>query len=447
MDSKPLKVVVIGGDAAGMSAASQVKRRVKTAHVVVLEKSEDVSYGACGMPYNISRKGDINELTVMSATQFKEKRGLDVRLLNEGIGVDTKERIVNVKNVSTGRTYDINYDKLVIATGARAVKMPIEGVNQDGVFSLKFLDDARRIKRYIDEKNPQKAVLIGGGYINLELAETYKTLGMDVVLLKKSDKMSGMYEDEVEEAIKLELKKNDVKLYTGVDIEKIEDDKTVVTNKGAFKTDLVSISKGIIPNTEFLEGTDIELSKGAIVIDRYAATTNPNVYAGGDCALIYNKLLKRNVFMPLGTNANKIGKLAGANIAGANEKFAGIVGTSVLKLFDIAVAKTGLSLKEAQDEGYDAFKTVVTTKTRAHGFPNPKDISVIFITEKNSGRLLGCQIFGGEGVALRIDVMATALFADMTIKDIQGLDLAYSPPFAPVWDPILVCANQAIKKV
>ncbi len=447
MDSKPLKVVVIGGDAAGMSAASQVKRRVKTAHVVVLEKSEDVSYGACGMPYNISRKGDINELTVMSATQFKEKRGLDVRLLNEGIGVDTKERIVNVKNVSTGRTYDINYDKLVIATGARAVKMPIEGVNQDGVFSLKFLDDARRIKRYIDEKNPQKAVLIGGGYINLELTETYKTLGMDVVLLKKSDKMSGMYEDEVEEAIKLELKQNGVELYTGVDIEKIEDDKTVVTNKGAFKTDLVSISKGIIPNTEFLEGTDIELSKGAIVIDRYAATTNPNVYAGGDCALIYNKLLKRNVFMPLGTNANKIGKLAGANIAGANEKFAGIVGTSVLKLFNITVAKTGLSLKEAQDEGYDAFKTVVTTKTRAHGFPNPKDISVIFITEKNSGRLLGSQIFGGEGVALRIDVMATALFADMTIKDIQGLDLAYSPPFAPVWDPILVCANQAIKRV
>lgn len=447
MGNKPLKVVVIGGDAAGMSAASQVKRRIKTAHVVVLEKSEDVSYGACGMPYNISRKGDINELTVMSAAQFKEKRGLDVRLLNEAIGVDTKEKIVNVKNVATGRTHNINYDKLVIATGARAVKMPIKGVNQEGVFSLKFLDDARRIKRYIDEKNPKKAVLIGGGYINLELTETYKTLGMDVVLLKKSNKMVGMYEDEVEEAVKLELKQNGVELYTGVDIEKIESDKTVVTNKGAFKTDLVGISKGIIPNTEFLKDTDIELSEGAVVIDRHAVTTNPDVYSGGDCALIYNKMLKRNVFMPLGTNANKIGKLAGANIAGANEKFAGIVGTSVFKLFDITVAKTGLSLKEAQFEGYDAFKTVVTTKTRAHGFPNPKDISVIFIAEKKSGRLLGCQMFGGEGVALRIDVMATALFADMTIKDIQGLDLAYSPPFAPVWDPILVCANQAIKKV
>lgn len=447
MSEKPLQVVVIGGDAAGMSAASQVKRRIKTAHVVVLEKSEDVSYGACGMPYNISRRGDIDELTVMSALQFKEKRGLDVRLLNEGIGVDTKNKIVDVKNISTGRTYNIDYDKLVIATGARAVKMPVEGVKQDGVFSLKFLDDARNIKRYIDEKSPKRAVLIGGGYINFELTEAYKTLGMDVVLLKKSDKMIGMYEDEVEEAVKLELKRNSIELCTGVDVEKIEDDKTVITNKGAFKSDMVGISKGIIPNTEFLKDTDIELSDGAVVIDRYAKTANPDVYSGGDCALIYNRLLKRNVFMPLGTNANKIGKLAGANIAGANEEFAGIVGTSVFKLFDITIAKTGLSLQESQNEGYNAFKTVVTTKTRAHGFPDPKDITVIFITEKKSGKLLGCQMFGGEGVALRIDVTAAALYAGMTIKDIQGLDLSYSPPFAPVWDPILVCANQAVKKV
>ena len=447
MSGKPLQVVVIGGDAAGMSAASQVKRRIKTAHVVVLEKSEDVSYGACGMPYNISRRGSIDELTVMSAAQFKEKRGIDVRLLNEGIGVDTKNKTVDVKNISTGRTYNIDYDKLVIATGARAVKMPVEGVKQDGVFSLKFLNDARNIKRYIDEKSPKRVVLIGGGYINFELAEAYKTLGMDVVLLKKSDRMIGMYEDEVEEAVKSELKRNSVELCTGVDMEKIEDDKTVVTNKGSFKSDMVGVSKGIIPNTEFLKDTDIELFNGVVVIDRYAKTSNPDVYSGGDCALIYNKLLKRNVFMPLGTNANKIGKLAGANIAGADEEFAGIVGTSVFKLFNITIAKTGLSLQESQNEGYDAFKTVVTTKTRAHGFPNPKDITVIFITEKKSGKLLGCQIFGGEGVALRIDVMAAALYADMTIKDIQGLDLSYSPPFAPVWDPILVCANQAVKKV
>ncbi len=447
MSGKPLQVVVIGGDAAGMSAASQVKRRIKTAHVVVLEKSEDVSYGACGMPYNISRRGSIDELTVMSAAQFKEKRGIDVRLLNEGIGVDTKNKTVDVKNISTGRTYNIDYDKLVIATGARAVKMPVEGVKQDGVFSLKFLNDARNIKRYIDEKSPKRVVLIGGGYINFELAEAYKTLGMDVVLLKKSDRMIGMYEDEVEEAVKSELKRNSVELCTGVDMEKIEDDKTVVTNKGSFKSDMVGVSKGIIPNTEFLKDTDIELFNGVVVIDRYAKTSNPDVYSGGDCALIYNKLLKRNVFMPLGTNANKIGKLAGANIAGADEEFAGIVGTSVFKLFNITIAKTGLSLQESQNEGYDAFKTVVTTKTRAHGFPNPKDITVIFITEKKSGKLLGCQIFGGEGVALRIDVIAAALYADMTIKDIQGLDLSYSPPFAPVWDPILVCANQAVKKV
>ncbi|WP_035588894.1 FAD-dependent oxidoreductase [Hippea jasoniae] len=444
---KPLKVVVIGGDAAGMSAASQVKRRIKSAEVIVLEKGVDVSYGACGMPYNIGFKGDIDALVVLTAEDFKKKRGIDVRLLNEAIGLDEKNKKVLVKNHSSNREYEISFDKLFIGSGARSALPPIEGVENEGVFTLKVLDDARKIKDFIDKKGPKKAVLIGAGFINLELAENMKRLGMDVVILEKLDDLLLNMEEEVRDAVKEELKNNGVEIYFGVDIDSIEEGLVVKTNKGDFEADFVNVSVGVKPNTEFLEGTSIQLNKGAIVVDRYFKTTANDIYAGGDCALIYHRLLNRNVYMPLGTNANKAGRIGGANIAGAEKQFAGIVGTIIFKVFEKGVAKTGLSLEEAIKEGYDAFKTVITAPTTAHGYVHQGKVSVILIAEIATGKLLGSQIFGDFEGVWRVDVMAAALYSNLTIKDIQGLDLAYSPPFAPVWDPIIVAANQAIKQV
>lgn len=449
MSEKPLRVVVIGGDAAGMSAASQVKRRIKTAEVTVLEKTEDVSYGACGMPYNIGFRGDINDLVVMRAKDFKEKRGIDVRLLSEAVGIEeTKNRVV-VKSLASSREYDIEYDYLVIATGAKALTPPIEGVQNRGVFTLKTLNDARIMKEYIDEKKPKRCVLIGGGFINLEMAENFRRLGIEeITILKRREALMPEYEEEIDMMAKEELKKNGVNLVTGIELKKIDESLSVETNKGVFESDIINIAIGVKPNTEFLSSTRIKTNEnGAIDVDRYFKTNIDNIYSGGDCALIYNRILKRNSYIPRGNNANKAGKIAGANIAGANEEFAGVVGTSAFKCFESTIGKTGLSLKEAQNEGYDAFKTVISAQTRAHGYPYQGTITVIFITQKNTGRLLGAQMIGDETVALRIDVMAAALYSDMTIKDIQGLDLVYSPPFAPVWDPILVCANQAVKKV
>ncbi len=449
MSEKPLRAVIIGGDAAGMSAASQIKRRIKTAEVVVLEKTEDVSYGACGMPYNIGYRGDINDLVVMRAQDFKEKRGIDVRLLNEAVALNTKKNTVRVRSIASEREYEIEYDYLVIATGAKALEPPIEGTNNKGVFKLKTLNDARIMKEYIDEKKPKSCVLIGGGFINLEMAENFRRLGVEeITILKRRDALLPEYEEEIDEAAKEELKKNNVELITGVELEKIEEDLTVKTNKGAFKSDIINIAIGFKPNTEFLNNSGVVIDEfGAIDVDKYFKTNIDNIYSGGDCALIYNRILKRNAYIPRGNNANKAGKIAGANIAGANEEFAGVVGTSAFKCFEATIGKTGLSLKEAQNEGYDAFKTVISAQTRAHGYPYQGKITVIFITEKGTGKLLGAQMIGDETVALRTDVMATALYSEMTIKDIQGLDLVYSPPFAPVWDPILVCANQAVKKV
>ena len=449
MSEKPLRVVVIGGDAAGMSAASQIKRRIKTAEVTVLEKTEDVSYGACGMPYNIGFRGDINDLVVMRAKDFKEKRGIDVRLLNEAVGIEEEKNKVVVKSLASSREYDIDYDYLVIATGAKASKPPIEGVQNRGVFTLKTLNDARIMKEYINERNPKRCVLIGGGFINLEMAENFRRLGIEeITILKRKEALMPEYEEEIDMMTKEELKKNGVNLVTGIELKKIDESLSVETNKGVFDSDIVNIAIGVKPNTEFLSGTSVKTDKkGAIDVDRYFKTNVDNIYSGGDCALIYNRILKRNSYIPRGNNANKAGKIAGANIAGANEEFAGVVGTSAFKCFESTIGKTGLSLKEAQNEGYDAFKTVISAQTRAHGYPHQGKITVIFITQKKTGRLLGAQMIGDETVALRIDVMATALYSNMTIKDIQGLDLVYSPPFAPVWDPILVCANQAVKKV
>ena len=449
MSEKPLRVVVIGGDAAGMSAASQIKRRIKTAEVTVLEKTEDVSYGACGMPYNIGFRGNINDLVVMRANDFKEKRGIDVRLLNEAVGIEEEKNKVVVKSLASSREYDIDYDYLVIATGAKASKPPIEGVQNRGVFTLKTLNDARIMKEYINERNPKRCVLIGGGFINLEMAENFRRLGIEeITILKRKEALMPEYEEEIDMMTKEELKKNGVNLVTGIELKKIDESLSVETNKGVFDSDIVNIAIGVKPNTEFLSSTSVKTDKkGAIDVDRYFKTNVDNIYSGGDCALIYNRILKRNSYIPRGNNANKAGKIAGANIAGANEEFAGVVGTSAFKCFESTIGKTGLSLKEAQNEGYDAFKTVISAQTRAHGYPHQGKITVIFITQKKTGRLLGAQMIGDETVALRVDVMATALYSNMTIKDIQGLDLVYSPPFAPVWDPILVCANQAVKKV
>ncbi len=445
----PLRVIVVGGDAAGMSAASQVKRRIKTAEVTVLEKTEDVSYGACGMPYNIGFRGDINDLVVMRAGDFREKRGIDVRLLNEAVDLDIENNKIFVKNIASEREYELEYDYLVIATGAKALNPKIDGVNNKGVFTLKTLDDARIMKKYIDNKQPKRCVLIGGGFINLEMAENFRKLGMeDITVLKRREALLPEYEDEIDEIAKEELRKNGVKLVTGVNLKNIDTSLNVQTNKGTFPSDIINIAIGVKPNTEFIQNTSIETDDmGAIVVDRYFKTNIENIYSGGDCALIYNRILKRNSYIPRGNNANKAGKIAGINITGGKEEFAGVVGTSAFKCFETTIGKTGLSLKEAQSEGYNAFKTAISAQTRAHGYPYQGKITVIFIAEKGSGRLLGAQMIGDETVALRIDVMATALYSNMTIKDIQGLDLVYSPPFAPVWDPILVCANQAIKRV
>ncbi len=444
-----MEVVVVGGDAAGMSAASQIKRRIgREAHVIALEKSGDVSYSACSMPYNIALMRDTDDLLAVRAEDFINRRGIDLRLFNEAINLNPKNHEVTVKDHRNEKIYTIRYDKLMIATGASAIVPPVKGLQREGVFTLKELNDARRIKEYIRKHLPKKAILIGAGFVNLELSETFHKLGMEVIILEKMPTILPLYEEEIRNRVLKELDKHNIKVLTGVEIQRIDDPLSISTNAGTFKGDLINIAIGIKPNTHFLVDSGVTVDhRGAIIIDRYARTNQPNIYAGGDCALIYHRLLNRNVYIPLGTNANKIGRLAGANICGANEEFPGIVGSNIFKLFNIGIAKTGLSLEEAKREGYNAFKTTIKTRMRAHGYPNEGTVTISLITEKGSGKLLGGQIVSeGEG-AMRINSIATALYGGFSIKDVQAIDFAYAPPYSPVWDPILVCANQAAKGV
>lgn len=442
---EPTKIVIIGADAAGASAASQAKRRQKDAHVIILEKTQDVSYGACGMPYIIGLKKDMEEVVALSAKEIREERKIDLRLNEEAIGLDTAKQIVFVKNNLSNHQYELPYDKLVIATGAKSNLPPIEGINQDGVFSLKSLQDGRKLNNYLFSKNCKKAVLIGGGFINLELADNLRKRNIEVIILEKLDNILLEYSDQIRQKAIEELQNNGVELLCSVDINKIETPLKVNTNKGIFECDFINVSTGFKPNTDFLADCELNFfTNKAIDVDRYMKTNIENIFACGDCATIYHKLLKKNVYFPLGTNANKQGRIAGINTTGANEAFEGITGTSVFKLFDIGIAKTGLSFKQAQDEGFDPKVTTIVANEKAHYLPNNRDIIVSLISDSSTKQLLGAQICSYDGI-LRINALSVAIYANLKVSEIKYLDFAYSPPYSAVWDAVLICATQADK--
>jgi len=441
----PVKIVVIGANAAGASAASQAKRRQKDAHVIMLEKSQDVSYGSCGMPYIIGLRKDMKEVVVVSVKEFREKRNIDLRLNEEAAGLDTKKHIVFVKNNLSNKQYELNYDKLIIATGARSNLPPIDGINQKGIFSLKSLEDGRKLTEYLINENCKKAVLIGGGFINLELADNLKKLGLEVVILEKLDNILLEYSDEIRQKATEELQKNGVNLICSVDIEKIEPHLKVYSNKGIFEGDVINISTGFKPNTDFLIGSGLNFfPNNAIVVDQKMKTNIEDIFACGDCSTIYHRLLKKNVYFPLGTNANKQGRIAGINATNGNEIFEGITGTSVFRLFTLGIAKTGLSIKQAQEAGFEPKVTTISANEKARYLPDNKDIIVTLISDSKTKQLLGAQICSCDGI-LRINALSVAIYANLKVSEVKYLDFAYSPPYSTVWDAVLICATQADK--
>jgi len=447
------RLVVIGGVAAGMSAASRARRLNPKIEIMVFEKSGFVSYGSCGLPYFVSDVIKAPEnLVVYDAKFFKEKRNIDVYLHHEVLKIFPAKRSVLVKDLEKDKEFEVGYDKLVIATGARAVKPNIKGIDLNGIFTIRFLEDGIAIKNFIRENSPKKALIIGAGYIGMEMAEALVSLGIDVTIVEVMPNILGSMDDEINEVVEAELQKNGVKLLKSTSVVEFVGDgfvrKAILNNGSSLDVDLVIVGAGIKPNSEIARDAGIEIGRsGAIAVNQRMETNIPGVFAAGDCAEAFHLVLGRPVYIPLGTTANKQGKVAGENAVGGNAIFKGIVGTAVFKVFELEVARTGISEKQAKEEGIDYVSTVIEHGSRAHYYPGGSKIRVKLIAERRTGRLLGAEMVGRDGVAKRIDVFATALHARMSIDEIAGLDLSYAPPFAPVWDPILIAANDIEKKL
>jgi len=451
--SVPKRVIVVGGVAAGMSAASQIRRRHPKTKVIVLERGNHISYGACGMPYNIEDpERSIDDLVVLSAEEARSNRGIDLRLRHQANEIDLDAGTVSVTDSDNDRDFRESFDALVIATGARAIRLPLPGFDLPGVEVLRDLNDGAAIKQAL-ENGPRHAVVVGAGYIGMELAHVLAARGLKVTVLERLPQLLPGWHEETVAVVDETLTNQGGEYHTGVTVEAAEAGSdgrvaSVVTDGGTFDADLVLVAAGVRPNVELASGSGLRIGDtGAIWVNQHQQTSHPTVWAAGDCAEAYHRILRRNAWIPLGTTANKQGRIAGANVVGAGQRLRGIVGTAGFVVFDLEVARTGIGEQEAKDEGFDPVAVTIRQRSRAHGYPDGVPVHVHLVADRETGLLLGGELTGTEGAALRVNTLATALAAHMTVTDLQNLDLVYAPPFASVWDPVLVAANQLIKKV
>jgi NADPH-dependent 2,4-dienoyl-CoA reductase/sulfur reductase-like enzyme len=443
------RLIVIGGVAAGMSAAAKAKRTDRDLEIIVCEKGSYISYAACGMPYFLA--GDIPDhhpLIVRTPEQMT-KQGIDVRLHHKVMAIDPDSRTLTIRDLDRSADLSLLYDKLVIATGARPAWPPLEGSDLDGVFGLRSLESGLSLHRYLAERRPQTAVIVGGGYIGIEMAESLRRLGLDVTMIIRSGKvLRATVDDDIRQLVEAELSLQGVEVLQDVPVafEGTSRLEAVATGGGRRACDLAVLGMGAVPNVELALEAGVSLGpSGAIATDASMRTNLPGIFAAGDCAEALHLVTGNPAYIPLGSTANKQGRIAGENAAGGQALFGGIVGTMVLRCFDLTVATTGLTAVAARDAGFSVRETKIQAKHISHYYPGAEDIHVKLVVDRTSGKLLGGQIAGKRGVAKRIDVLSAALYNGMTVTQLRQLDLSYAPPFAPVWDPILVAANVAAK--
>ena len=446
-----MKFLVIGGDAAGMSAASRAKRNNPDLNIVVLEKTIDVSYSACGMPYNIADPNrEIDDLVVRHARVFREKQGLNLLTGHCVESIDPVNRTV-VGASGHKETFQFDYDKLLIATGGSPIIPDLPGFDLTGVMALKSLNDGRRIKAFIKSNNVKKAVIVGMGYIGLEMCEALRARSIEVEMVKPGPVFLPWMEEEMSNVVREEVESNSVKLHPGRLVQKIKSHGQhlkVICSDLTLEADMVLVAMGIKPNSELAAQAGIDLGiKNSIAVDRKLKTSDENIYAAGDCADAYHVVTGKKTWVPLALRANRAGWAVADNICGKEVELPGIAGTAVFKVFDLEVARTGLTMEEAIKSGFDPAKVIIKTRSRAHAHPGASFIRVQMIGDKKTERLLGAQMIGKEGVAHRINALAVALHSQMTVKEFCQTDLAYAPPFGPVWDPMLTAANQLLKRM
>ena len=448
----PGKVIVIGGTAAGLSAASKAKRVDPSLEITVFEKSGYISYGACGLPYFVGGMIEApDDLVSLTVGQMRDKRGIPTYIHREATRIDRAKKEVTVRDLDSGETAVYPYDKLVIATGARPVRPNLPGVDAEGVHTLRTVEDGISLKAAVGRGG--RAAIIGGGFIGIEVAEEMTLAGVEVHLYEMMPRLLPFLEESFSQRVLETLTAHGVHVHLGAAVEEIctKDGRVCgVRAKGEElqPADLVLLSIGVRPASELAKEAGLELDlRGAIRVDDEMRTSDPDIYACGDCAMARHILTGKPAYIPLGTTANKQGRIAGGNLAGLHDRFPGVLGSMVTKAFDLTIAATGLSLEQALAEGFDAVSSVITKGDRASYYPGSRDNTICLILCRKTGRLLGAQSIGSESVAGRINTLAAAITAGMTVSQVNDLDLVYSPSVAPVYDPILIAASQAMKKV
>ena len=462
--------VVVGADAAGLSAASKFRREAPDRDVVVFEKGRWISYAFCGMPYFIEGRVErMSNLLSLSPSEVDE-RGIDLRRGREVVAVDPKVKRVTVETAE-GDSFEQPYGDLLVATGGRAAtgRFDVRGI--DGAFTLHHMDAAAAIDAYVAEPDaydpdradvsavdrdrvernaampaPETAAIIGGGYVGVEMAEALSARGLDVHVFQRSAHVLRPFGEAVGERVETELAEKGVTVHTGRPVESLDGDdriEAVRFDGETFPVDMAVVGVGIRPNTELLDGTGVETGEGgAIAVDDYGRTSLPDVYAAGDCATARHAVTGEPAWMPLGLTANCAGRAVGATVAGDLSPVGDIAGTAVVKAFDMEAGRVGLVEEEAaRDAGFDPVRETVTAGSRSGYYPGAAPTDVTLVADRDTGRLIGGSIVGPDRAAIRIDTLATALEADMTVPEVERLDLAYAPPFSPVWDPILVAAK------
>jgi CoA-dependent NAD(P)H sulfur oxidoreductase len=431
-----MALVVIGGVAAGLSAAARARRLDPRLEITVLEKGPVISYGACGLPYYVEgRVRDARQLIVYTPEYFRKERRIEVR---------TGARVISIahprREVLLNSGERVRYESLVIATGARPDTLGIAGAGQPHAFTLQTLEDAERLRSFIREKQPRRAVVIGAGYIGVEAADALRRNGLRVTVLERSENALLRRDPMLTSAVRHQLEAHGVELRCGVSVAEIEPDSVA-----GVACDLVVLSAGFRPNVEIAAEAGVEIGKsGAIRTDDRMETNLRGVYAAGDCAEVNHLVTNRPAYIPLGTTANKAGRVAGANAAGGRERFPGIVGTSIVGIFGVGFATTGFSVEQARTEGFAPVAARIEANSRPRYYGGTKT-TVELVADRTSGRLIGGTVIGEDAAAGRINVIATALQARMKVEEFEELDLAYSPPFASTWDPLLIAAQQLSK--
>ena len=443
------RFVVIGGDAAGMSAAAQVSRGVEPVEMVVFERGEFTSYAACGLPYFVGGLVEGSARLVARSPEEHRRRGVDVRTGHEVLTIDPEAREVEVRVADTGATFRQPFDHLLVATGASPIVPPFPNVDAEGISVIHTIPDAVGLEELLSHRTPRRAVVVGGGYIGVEMAEAFVLRGLDVTLIEKLDQPMATLDPDMGRRVAdaMAAMGIDVRLSTGVEAFGVDVDgrvSAVVTDRGTVPADVVVLALGVSPNVALAAAAGIEIGPtGAIGTDDTMSTSVAGIWAAGDCAQSHHRVSGRPAWVALGTHANKQGRVVGLNVSGTPARFPGVIGTAVTRVGECEIARTGLTEREATTAGFDAVAEVIQGTSRAHYYPDGAPMAVKVVAERSSGRMLGAQIVGGPEAAKRIDALAVAVWNEMTVEDFSQLDLGYAPPFSPVWDPTLIAARGA----